>query len=145
MEIHTIGFTQRTAADFFETLKRARIKRVIDVRLTNKSQLAGFAKQDDLAFFLKELCGAEYVHEPTLSPPKDLRDAYRNKEIAWDEYEERFLAVLEQRKVEDAVDKQLFDMPTALLCSEPEPDHCHRRLVAEYLHKRWGNVKIVHL
>jgi len=118
---------------------------VIDVRLTNKSQLAGFAKKDDLAFFLKELCGAEYVHEPALSPPKDLRDAYRNKEIAWDEYEERFLAVLKQRKVEEVLDKQLFDMPAALLCSEPEPDCCHRRLVAEYLHKRWGNMKIVHL
>jgi len=145
VEIYTIGFTQKSASEFFETLKRAGIKRLIDVRLNNKSQLAGFTKRDDFEYFLKELCGAEYLHEPLLSPPKDMLDAFRKKQLSWEDYERRFVALLNERKVEEAVDKQLFDVPAVLLCSEPEADNCHRRLVAEYLRGKWGDVRIVHL
>jgi uncharacterized protein (DUF488 family) len=145
VEIYTIGFTQRSATEFFETLKRAVIKRVIDVRLTNTSQLAGFAKRDDLAYFLKELCGAQYRHEPLLSPTKELRDAYRKKLISWDEYENAFLALMKERNIEELLDRRLFEVRTVLLCSELEPHHCHRRLVAEYLRGKWDDVSVVHL
>ncbi len=118
---------------------------MIDVRLTNKSQLAGFAKQDDFQYFLKELCGAEYLHEPQLSPTKELRDAYRKKLVSWDEYENTFLALLRERNVEELLDKHLFEVRTVLLCSEREPHQCHRRLVAEYLSEKWDDVTIVHL
>ena len=145
MEIYTIGFTKRTAAEFFETLKRAGIKRLIDVRLNNTSQLAAFAKRDDLAYFLKEICGAEYLHRPDLSPTQEILDAYKKKVMPWEEYEDRFVVMLEERGVEHGVAKRLFDVPTVLLCSEPTADRCHRRIVAEYLAARWGEVRIVHL
>jgi len=145
VEIYTIGFTQKGAGTFFESLKGAGIKRLIDVRLNNTSQLAGFAKREDLQYFLKELCGAEYLHKPILSPTKDILDAYKKEEISWDEYKKRFVSLLTQRKVEEIIDKQLFDVPTVLLCSELEPEHCHRRLVAEYLAMKWGDVRVAHL
>lgn len=145
MEIYTIGFTKKTAAEFFGSLRRAGIKRLIDVRLNNTSQLAGFAKRDDLEYFLDEICQAEYRHEPMLSPDKELLDGYKKKTVAWDEYESRFLALLAEREAETLLDRRLFDVPTVLLCSEPTADHCHRRLVAEYLAQKWGEVNIVHL
>ena len=118
---------------------------MIDVRLNNRSQLAGFAKRDDLAYFLAELCGADYVHAPVLAPTQELLDGYKKKEIPWEDYEIQFVALLEERNVEEEVDRGLFDVPVALLCSEPEADHCHRRLVAEHLGTRWGATQIVHL
>lgn len=145
MEIHTIGFTQKSAADFFAALRRAGIRLLIDVRLNNTSQLAGFAKRDDLRFFLREICHADYRHEPDLAPTQDILDAYKKKQIPWEEYESRFLALLAGRAVENSLDRRLFDAPNALMCSEPTPEHCHRRLAAEYLAEKWGNVKIVHL
>jgi uncharacterized protein (DUF488 family) len=145
VEIYTIGFTKKTAAEFFGRLRRAGIKRLIDVRLSNTSQLAGFAKRDDLEYFLREICHAEYRHEPTLAPDQDLLDGYKHKTVSWEQYEPRFLALLGERKVEALVDRQLFDVPTVLLCSEPSAEHCHRRLVAEYLAARWGGTRIVHL
>jgi len=145
VEIYTIGFTKKTAAEFFTSLRQAGIKRLVDVRLNNTSQLAGFAKRDDLEFFLKEICQAEYHHQPMLSPDKDLLDGYKKKTVSWEQYEQRFLDVLRQREVETSIDRQLFDVPTVLLCSEPTADRCHRRLVAEYLAANWGDVSIVHL
>jgi len=145
MEVYTIGFTKKSAEEFFGLLRQAGIKRLIDVRLSNTSQLSGFAKRDDLRYFLSELCGAEYLHEPILSPTKDILDAYSKKTISWDEYQTRFLALLDERDAEKIVDKRDFDVPTVLLCSEPEADYCHRRLVAEYLRAKWGDVRIVHL
>ncbi len=115
------------------------------MRLKNTSQLAGFAKRDDLEYFLREICGAEYHHEPILSPDKELLDGYTKKTIPWEEYESRFLALLGQRRVEESLDRELFDVPTVLLCSEPTAEHCHRRLLAEYLASKWGDVRIVHL
>lgn len=145
MEIYTIGFTKRTAASFFGALREKGIKRLIDVRLNNSSQLAGFTKREDLPYFLEELCGAEYLHEPLLAPTQEILDAYKKKGAKWSDYEERFLALLAERRVEDRIDRALFEVPTVLLCSEPTPEHCHRRLVAEYLRGRWGDVQIVHL
>ena len=145
MEIYTIGFTKKTAAEFFRSLQRAGIKRLIDVRLNNTSQLAGFAKRDDLEYFLAEICRAEYHHQPLLSPDKDLLDGYKNKTVAWEQYAARFLALLGERGVERLVDRGLFDVPTVLLCSEPAAERCHRRLVAEYLAAKWGGARIVHL
>ncbi|MEZ6137166.1 MAG: DUF488 domain-containing protein [Pirellulaceae bacterium] len=145
MEIFTIGFTQSSAANFFGRLKNAGIRRLIDVRLNNKSQLAGFAKRDDLAYFLKELCDADYVHEPMLAPEQTMLDAYKKSGGAWSKYEVDFLELMRQRKIESHLSTNLFDVPTTLLCSEATADHCHRRLVIEYLQKHWPNVQAVHL
>jgi uncharacterized protein (DUF488 family) len=118
---------------------------LIDVRLNNRSQLAGFTKCRDLEFFLEEICGARYEHRPILSPEKELLDGYKKKTIPWDAYKATFLKLLAARRVEDELDEQSFETPTVLLCSEPTAQHCHRRLVAEYLASKWDNVKIVHL
>ena len=145
MEIYTIGFAQKNAAEFFTILQRAGIRRLIDVRLNNTSQLAGFAKRDNLEFFLRELCNADYHHESALAPTKEILDAYKKKEISWEEYEIRYIDLLQQRAVERTVDRRQFDVPAVLLCSEPDAQHCHRRLAAEFLAGKWGGVKIVHL
>ncbi len=145
MEIHTIGFTQKGAAEFFESLRRVGIQRLIDVRLNNTSQLAGFAKRDDLAYFLREICGAEYRHEPLLAPTQEILQAYKQKDIAWEDYETRYVALLTERAAETVVDRSLFTVPVVFLCSEASPERCHRRLAAEYLAKKWGGVKIIHL
>src|SRR5262249_13214726 len=125
VEIYTIGFTKRSAADFFGALRRAGIKRLVDVRLNNSSQLAAFTKREDLPFFLRELCGADYRHEPLLAPTRELLDDYKKRRGGWQAYEERFLALMAERVVETALDRSLFDRPTVLLCSEPTPEHCH--------------------
>lgn len=145
MEIYTIGFTKKSAAEFFETLKKAGVKRLVDVRLNNTSQLAGFAKRDDLQYFLTKICQAEYCHRPDLSPTQETLTEYKNKTVSWEEYARRFVALLDERHAEHAAGKHLFDVPTVLLCSEPEAEHCHRRLVAEYLRDKWRDVSIIHL
>ncbi|MBM4289497.1 MAG: DUF488 domain-containing protein [Deltaproteobacteria bacterium] len=145
MEIYTIGFTKKSAEEFFTILKKTGIKRLIDVRLHNQSQLAGFTKQDDLKYFLRELCGVEYQHEPRLAPTEDILEDYRHKKIDWEEYRHRFLHVLGERDITGFLSRQCFEVPTVLLCSEPEADHCHRRLVAEHLQRLWGDVVIQHL
>ena len=145
MEIYSIGFTQSTAANFFGRLRQAGIKRLLDVRLNNVSQLAGFAKRDDLSFFLKDLCEAEYLHEPLLAPNQDMLDTFKKQKGSWQEYERRFLSLMSHRKIEEKIDKHLFDIPTVLLCSEHTAEHCHRRLVLEYLQDKWGDLEIKHL
>lgn len=146
MEIFTIGFTQTTAEDFFGRLKAHRIERLLDVRLNNRSQLAGFAKRDDLAYFLRELVGAKYEHVPLLAPSQEILDAYKKKkDMPWPEYEERFLRLMSDRHVEDELDPEEFKRRTVLLCSEATPEHCHRRLVVEYLAEHWPGLVAVHL
>jgi uncharacterized protein (DUF488 family) len=145
VEIYSIGFTQKSAAEFFGLLRRAGVRRLIDVRLNNVSQLAGFTKRDDLAFFVKELCGADYVHEPLLAPTQDMLDAYKKAKGSWADYERKFLQLMAERKIETQIGRELFAGPAALLCSEPTPEHCHRRLVLEYLQAAWGDVQAVHL
>jgi uncharacterized protein (DUF488 family) len=145
VEIYSIGFTKTTAANFFDRLRAAGVKALVDVRLNNSSQLAGFAKQDDLRFFLMELCGAEYVHEPLLAPTQQMLDAYKKRKGAWGEYERRFLDLMAERNIESNVDRRLFAAPAVLLCSEPTATHCHRRLVLEYLAQFWKDLQIKHL
>ena len=137
MEIYSIGFTQKSASQFFGTLKAHGIERLMDVRLNNTSQLAAFAKQADLAYFLREICGAAYEHEPLLAPTQEMLDSYKKQKGGWDAYEEAFLALMRARNIESALDKESFARRTVLLCSEPTPEHCHRRLVLEYLQNRW--------
>lgn len=146
MEIFTIGFTRTTAEDFFGRLKSRDIERLLDVRLNNRSQLAGFAKRDDLAYFLRELVGADYEHAPLLAPTQDILDDFKKKkEMPWEEYEDRFLALMREREIERRIDREGFARRTVLLCSEDTPEHCHRRLVAEYLRDHWTDVEIIHL
>ncbi len=114
------------------------------MRLNNASRLAGFAHRADLPFFLEKLCGAEYLHEPRLAPTREIFDAYR-KGRGWAGYEKAFLNLLRERRVEEDLDRSLFDVPTVLLCSEAGPEHCHRRLVLEYLDREWGGIRAVHL
>lgn len=145
MEIFTIGFTRKSAAEFFGRLKAAGVKRLLDVRLNNSSQLAGFAKRDDLSFFLKEICAAEYVHEPMLAPTQEILDAYKKRKGDWSEYEPRFLALMAERRIEERLSPASFALPTVLLCSEDTAEHCHRRLVLEYLQSKWGGIRVRHL
>ena len=147
MEIYSIGFTQKTASQFFSLLKQHGIRRLLDVRLNNVSQLAGFAKRDDLKYFLAEICNADYIHNPDLAPTQEMLDAYKKEKHPWSEYETAFLQLVTERKIESTLDPQIFSVPTVLLCSEPTPDHCHRRLVLEYLQQNWPhqNITIHHL
>ena len=144
MEIYSIGFTQKSASEFFETLKAQGIERLLDVRLNNTSQLAGFAKQADLAYFLKEICGAVYEHEPLLAPTQEMLDKYKKEKGDWSVYEKQFLELMASRHIEDKVPREILN-EGCLLCSEDKPHNCHRRLVAEYLEKYWPDVKTKHL
>jgi uncharacterized protein (DUF488 family) len=125
-------------------LNESGVKRLLDVRLNNASQLAGFARRADLPFFLEKLCRAEYIHEPDLATTREILDAYRNGG-GWPEYERAFLDLLQERRVEETLDRGLFDVPTVLLCSEAGPEHCHRRLILEYLDRVWAGIQAVHL
>jgi uncharacterized protein (DUF488 family) len=145
MEIYSIGFTQKTAEQFFSTLKQHGIRRLLDVRLNNVSQLAAFSKRDDLAYFLREICGASYAHEPLLAPTQEMLDAYKKRKGAWEQYEQEFLALMSERQIDKKLDPSCFSVPTVLLCSEPTAHHCHRRLVLEYLNNKWGNILVRHL
>lgn len=144
MNIYTIGFTKKSAAKFFGLLRAARPSTLIDVRLNNVSQLAGFAKRDDLRFFLAELCDMAYVHRPELAPTQEMLDDYKKRASGWSAYEERFLALMQERRIQDTLARDLVDN-AVLLCSEEKPHQCHRRLVAEYLAEQWGDVAIEHL
>lgn len=145
MNIYTIGFTQKNAEKFFKFLRVSGVKTLVDVRLNNVSQLAGFAKKDDLKFFLRELCGAEYVHSPELAPTKDILNAYKKGEMPWNVYEDKFLNLMAQRNIEKSIKSELLDHG-CLLCSEHEPHFCHRRLVVEYLNEHSNlNLKVKHL
>lgn len=144
MDIFTIGFTQTTAERFFSRLKSAGVQKLVDTRLNNVSQLAGFAKKEDLAFFTKTILGVEYVHANALAPEESMLDDYKKKRIAWVEYAKRYKELLARRRVETTF--AASDLATScLLCSEATAQHCHRRLAAEYLNEQWGNVSIVHL
>ena len=143
--IYSIGFTQRTAEEFFGALNTAGVKRLLDVRLNNTSQLAAFAKRDDLRFFLREICDADYEHEPLLAPTQEMLDVYKKRKGAWAEYEQEFLGLMQERRIEDKISRAAFERPTALLCSERTAERCHRRLVMEYLAEKWDGIKLRHL
>ncbi len=145
MNVYTIGFTQKKAERFFTLVRNSNISTLIDVRLNNVSQLAGFAKKDDLRFFLRELCDASYIHMPDWAPTKEILNAYKKNTITWDSYEDKFLNLMARRSIERDVDQRILEQG-CLLCSEHEPHHCHRRLVVEYLNEHTGlELKVKHL
>lgn len=144
MTLYTIGFTKTTAESFFLRLSKAGVKKVVDVRLNNVSQLAGFAKKNDLQYFLKAICEIDYEHRPELAPTQDILDAYKKHRGDWAIYEQQFLKLMTRRKIENTIPRSAID-EACLLCSEDKPHHCHRRVVAEYLKDRWGDLDIVHL
>lgn len=143
--LYTIGFTQKNAETFFNLLKQSNVKTLIDVRLNNVSQLAGFAKKDDLKFFLKELCKADYIHIPELAPTKEILSAYKKRNISWEIYENRFFNLMKQRNIENLANPTLLNHG-CLLCSEHDPNFCHRRLVIKYLNQHSNlDLKVKHL
>ena len=144
MKVSTIGFTRKSAQRFFQLLRESGAKRIVDVRLNNGSQLAGFAKKDDLAWFARELCSVDYVHLPVLAPTKELLSGYRNGQVSWSDYETEFNRLMKERRIESELSRDVIDSG-CLLCSEDQPHHCHRRLVAEYLNGHWGGLTIEHL
>jgi uncharacterized protein (DUF488 family) len=144
MKLFTMGFTKKTAEVFFTRLRDAGVRRLVDVRLNNVSQLAGFTKKEDLRYFARAICGIEYAHLTELAPTEGILDAFKKKKGDWKEYEKKFLGLLKARRVEKSVSREMLD-GACLLCSEETAEHCHRRLVAEYLKERWGGVEIVHL
>ena len=144
MLIFTIGFTKKSAERFFTMLRRPGLLRVVDVRLNNVSQLAGFTKRDDLRFFLREICRVEYVHAPQLAPTQEIMDEYKKKGVVWSRFERMYLELVASRHVESLLGPETLD-GACLLCSEAGPEHCHRRLAAEYFRNMWGDVLIEHL
>ena len=144
MKIFTIGFTKKSAESFFTQLQRAGVKRLVDIRLNNVSQLAGFTKRDDIRYFTKAICHIDYIHLTQLAPTQDILDTYKKHKGGWGLYESQFLDLMDRRQIENNVSREILD-GGCLLCSEEKPHNCHRRLVAEYLKKKWGDVEIAHL
>jgi len=144
VEIYTIGFTKKSAEQFFGLLRGAGIERLVDIRLNNSSQLAGFTKSRDLEFFLREVLGASYVHEPLLAPSERIFKAYKAGGT-WAEYEVAYLSLLREREVERSLKREDFETRSVLLCSEPTAERCHRRLAAEYLNTAWGDIRRIDL
>jgi uncharacterized protein (DUF488 family) len=145
VDIFTIGFTQTTAKDFFGRLRDVGVERVVDIRLRPDGQLAGFAKGRDLPYFLHELVGAGYVHEPLLAPTAEIMDDFKKRKGSWEDFAPAFRDLLAERAVETALDRTGFERPSALLCSEADAAQCHRSLVVAYLAEHWPGVSAVHL
>ncbi|MBD5411662.1 MAG: DUF488 domain-containing protein [Treponema sp.] len=144
INLFTIGFAKKDAKTFFSLLKENGVKKLIDVRLNNVSQLAGFTKQDDLKYFLNELCDIDYYHFKQFAPTEDILKRYKKKEISWKQYEMEFNVLIAQRRIENEVPLDLLNN-SCLLCSEPTAEKCHRRLVAEYFCKFYPQINIIHL
>lgn len=144
LKVHTIGFTKKSAEAFFGLLMEAGVERVIDIRLKNVSQLAGFARRDDLKFFLKTIGDIDYQHMPQLAPTEEILTAYKKGNLDWEGYRRAFIELIAGRCIEEKLSKELLHR-SCLLCSEALPEQCHRRLVAEYLREKWGDVDIIHL
>jgi len=146
MKLYTIGFTQKRAEVFFGLLQQNGVQRLVDIRLNPGGQLSGFAKQEDLPYFLSRLAGGcQYVHLPELAPTKEILDDYRAG-LSWNGYEKRFQALMDERRVPDSLNQSDFlNLVSCLLCSEAKPDNCHRRLVAERMAEKWPRVVIIHL
>jgi hypothetical protein len=146
MEALSIGLGGRSAESFFGALRDAHVERVLDVRLHNTSNLAGFAKAAHLPFLLREICGADYEHDLLLAPSAELFDGLkRRRDLSWEDYERGMRALLAERRVEERLDRRAFSLRTALVCACPDASRCHRRIVLEYLDDAWGPLEIRHL
>jgi uncharacterized protein (DUF488 family) len=146
MKLYTIGFAKKSAEEFFGLLRNNGVRRVVDIRLRPSGQLAGFARKEDLPYFLRDLAdGCEYIHLPILAPTKEILDGYRGGG-SWVDYERQFQALMDERGIPGGLDRGSFEiLPSCLLCSEATPAQCHRRLVAERLQAHWPGVEIIHL
>ena len=144
IKLFTLGFAKKSAEEFFKILRAVHIRKLIDVRLNNVSQLAGFTKKNDLRYFLKEICNIAYEHRPEFAPTKEILDGYKKKEISWEAYDAKYNKVLAERDVYTKIDSSELDR-VCLLCSEPTADKCHRRLLAEYFNDKFKGIEIVHL
>ena len=146
MKLYTLGFTQKTAQEFFELLRTHGVRRLVDIRVHPGGQLSGFARQDDLPYFLDKLAdGCAYVHLPALAPTKEILKDYR-ADGDWPRYVLRFEQLMDERAVPASIARAEFETrPSCLLCSEATPEQCHRRLVAERLAAHWPGVEIIHL
>jgi len=142
--LFTIGFTKKTAEEFFSKLKGSHVRSLLDIRLNNSSQLAGFTKKPDLEYFLMEIGKIRYAHLPQFCPTNEIMDGYKSRRLTWQEYEKRFLALMTERKVENSVSRESLNYG-CLLCSEDKPDRCHRSLVGRYLSDRLGSLEVIHL
>lgn len=144
MKLFTIGFTKKNASQFFELLIQNQVKTIFDVRLNNKSQLAGFTKGSDLPYFLEKLGDIKYIHWTQVAPESELLKEWQKKEISWSQYEERYTEMLKKRGISDKYTPKQLDHG-CLLCSEPTVEHCHRRLLAEYIKEKNPDIEIIHL
>lgn len=145
IKIYTIGFTKKSAQEFFNLLKNSEVSKIVDTRINNKSQLSGFAKGRDLEYFAKEVGNMSYTHQIDLAPTKELLNQYKKELITWGEYEIEYLNLLDIRKIGDKI-KDIEELhQNCFLCSEHTPEKCHRRLLAEYLKTRFTNIEIHHL
>ncbi|WP_429334585.1 DUF488 family protein [Paraburkholderia sp. 35.1] len=145
VQVASIGFTGKSAQKFFGLLKDAHVRTVLDVRLNNTSQLAGFAKKQDLPYFLDQLCNAAYVEIPELAPEPDLLKRYQGKQLSWENFREEYFDLIACRRVESNLDIALFES-ACLLCSEHLPHHCHRMFALEYLNQHWNSrLSVTHL
>lgn len=145
-KVFTIGFTQKNAETFFTLIKGNNIPLLVDVRLNNTSQLAAFSKYPDIVFFLKELCGCDYKHEVLFAPEESTLNRYKKKEINWDKYVEEFSATMKDRNIKEYIlDNYNSTKDICLLCSEPVPDHCHRRLISEIFLEVFPKKEVIHL
>lgn len=146
IKVYTIGFTGKSAREFFELLKGKDIEKLVDIRLSNTSQLAGFTKKADLEYFVNEICGIEYKHDLNFAPEKYTLDRYRKGEIDWERYTKEFAATMYERRIKDYMrESYAAEQIICLLCSEPTPECCHRRLIAEYFEQVFEGMEIIHL
>ena len=144
MKLFTIGFTKKSAEEFFKHLQNAGVRRIVDVRLNNNSQIAGFAKARDLEYFLNAIAGIDYVHIPDFAPTKDILDEFKKRKGSWTEYQRKFKDLMENRRIAETAAKVLREND-CFLCSEHTTEHCHRRLVAEHLRDRMDSIEVIHL
>jgi uncharacterized protein (DUF488 family) len=144
MKLFTIGFTKKSAEEFFTQLQNAGVRRIVDIRLNNTSQIAGFAKARDLKYFLHAIAGIDYVHIPDFAPTKEILDDFKKRKGPWAEYERKFKDLMADRRTAETAAGVLREND-CLLCSEPTPENCHRRLVAEHLREQLGNIEVIHL
>lgn len=144
MNLYTIGFRKKSAQEFFGKLLQYKVKKILDIRLNNVSQLAGYTKRNDFEFFLKTICHIDYCHLPDLAPTQEILDEFKKNKGSWQVYEVKFNELIRVRQIEKIVTKELLS-DACLLCSEPTSEHCHRRLVAEYLQIHFPNIKITHI
>lgn len=144
IRLFTIGFTRKSAAQFFEGLQKAGVRRVIDTRLNNTSQLSGFAKQIDLQYFLSKISNIDYSHNLSLAPTQEILDAFKKKNLSWEDYSKKYLELIQNRQVESAINEENLQN-SCFLCSEDKPHFCHRRIAAEYFQSHFNNIEVIHL